>query len=90
MSHMNLKTILPAAILLGGFLVCTTASYGTAGIRQEHQEGLHFLPRKGYQRQGNHESQLDGRRQVLQGQEDFGRLRPKEVIVRKVEARSRS
>ena len=30
MSHLNLKTILPAAILLGGFLVCTTASYGTA------------------------------------------------------------
>jgi hypothetical protein len=30
MSHLNLKTILPAAILLGGFLICTTASYGTA------------------------------------------------------------
>jgi hypothetical protein len=30
MSHLNLKTVLPAAILLGGFLVCTTASYGTA------------------------------------------------------------
>jgi len=30
MSHLNLKTILPAAILAGGFLLCTTASYGTA------------------------------------------------------------
>ncbi|HUB82016.1 MAG TPA: hypothetical protein VMB03_24635 [Bryobacteraceae bacterium] len=30
MSHFNLKTILPAAILAGGFLLCTTASYGTA------------------------------------------------------------
>ena len=30
MSHLSLKTILPAVILLGGFLVCTTASYGTA------------------------------------------------------------
>jgi hypothetical protein len=30
MSHLNLKTILPAAILLAGFLVSTTASYGTA------------------------------------------------------------
>jgi hypothetical protein len=26
---MGLKIVLPAAILLGGFLVCTTASYGT-------------------------------------------------------------
>ena len=30
MSHLSLKTVLPAVILLGGFLVCTTASYGTA------------------------------------------------------------
>ena len=29
MSHLNLKITLPAAILLGGFLICTTASYGT-------------------------------------------------------------
>ena len=28
MSHIHLKTVLPAAILLGGFLLCTTASYG--------------------------------------------------------------
>ena len=32
MSHLNLKTVLPAAIVLGGFLVATTASYGTAAI----------------------------------------------------------
>lgn len=35
MSHMNWKTVLPAAILLGGFLVCTTASYGTADIAKK-------------------------------------------------------
>jgi hypothetical protein len=29
MSHLNLKTVLPAAIVLGGFLISTTASYGT-------------------------------------------------------------
>jgi hypothetical protein len=29
MSYLNLKTILPAAIVLGGILICTTASYGT-------------------------------------------------------------
>ena len=29
MSNLSLKTVLPAVILLGGFLVCTTASYGT-------------------------------------------------------------
>jgi len=28
--HLNLRMVLPAAILVGGFLVCTTASYGTA------------------------------------------------------------
>ena len=26
----RLKILLPAAILMGGFLICTTASYGTA------------------------------------------------------------
>ncbi|MBZ5617146.1 MAG: hypothetical protein LAQ69_00235 [Acidobacteriia bacterium] len=33
MSH--LKVILPAAIVLGGILVCTTASYGTADIAKK-------------------------------------------------------
>ena len=33
MSH--LKAILPAVILLGGILVCTTASYGTADIAKK-------------------------------------------------------
>lgn len=30
MIHLNLKTILPAAVVVGGILLCTTASYGTA------------------------------------------------------------
>ena len=30
MSRLNLRLILPAAILVGGILFCTTASYGTA------------------------------------------------------------
>ena len=29
MSHLSWKTVLPAAVLLGGFLIATTASYGT-------------------------------------------------------------
>jgi hypothetical protein len=32
MSYLNLKTILPAVIVLGGFVICTTASYGTPAI----------------------------------------------------------
>ena len=35
MSHLSWKTVLPAVILLGGFLVCTTASYGTADIAKK-------------------------------------------------------
>ena len=31
----KLKIALPAAILLGGFLVCTTASYGTAEFAKQ-------------------------------------------------------
>ena len=40
MSH--LKVILPAALVLGGFLVCSTASYGKAGIYQGDEEGLRY------------------------------------------------
>ncbi len=31
----RLKVILPAAIALGGFLLCTTTSYGTADIAKK-------------------------------------------------------
>jgi hypothetical protein len=36
MSH--LKVILPAAILLGGFLIFTTVSYGTADIAKKTKQ----------------------------------------------------
>jgi hypothetical protein len=36
MSH--LKVILPAAIVLGGFLICTTASYGTIDIAKKTKQ----------------------------------------------------
>ena len=38
------KIIVPAAILLGGFLALSTASYRQAGIYQADQEGLRLLP----------------------------------------------
>ena len=39
MSHLNWKTIiLPAAILLGGFLVCTTSSYGTVEYAKQSKQ----------------------------------------------------
>src|SRR6202042_2640194 len=44
-------------------------------VCQERQEVLQFLPRKDDQRQGRDESQSERRRQVLQGEEDLGRIR---------------
>ena len=35
MSHLNWKTILPAVILLGGFLVCATSSFGTVDYAKQ-------------------------------------------------------
>lgn len=46
MSHLNLKTILPAAILLGGFLICTTASYGTAEFAKNTKKTCVFCHEK--------------------------------------------
>jgi hypothetical protein len=46
MSHFNLKTILPAAILLGGFLLCTTASYGTADFAKATKKSCTFCHEK--------------------------------------------
>ena len=46
MHHLNLKTILPAAILLGGFLVCTTASYGTAEYAKNTKKACTFCHEK--------------------------------------------
>jgi hypothetical protein len=46
MTHLNLKAILPAAILLGGFLVCTTASYGTAEYAKATKKSCTFCHEK--------------------------------------------
>jgi hypothetical protein len=46
MSHLNLKTVLPAAILLGGFLICTTASYGTAEYSKNTKKACTFCHEK--------------------------------------------
>ena len=46
MSHLNVKTILPAAILLGGFLLCTTASYGTAEYAKNTKKACTFCHEK--------------------------------------------
>jgi cytochrome c553 len=46
MSHLNLKTILPAAILVGGFLICTTASYGTVEYAKAAKKGCTFCHEK--------------------------------------------
>jgi hypothetical protein len=44
--RLNLKTILPAAILAGGFLICTTASYGTAEIAKNTKKSCTFCHEK--------------------------------------------
>ncbi len=38
----KIKLILPAAILLGGFLVCTTASFGTTDIAKQTKKGCTY------------------------------------------------
>ena len=39
-----LKLVVPASVLTAGFLICTTASYGTPGLLEKGKEGLHLLP----------------------------------------------
>ena len=46
MSHFSLKTILPAAIVLGGILVCTTASYGTLDYAKATKKSCTFCHEK--------------------------------------------
>ena len=46
MIHLNLKTVLPAAIVVGGFLVCTTASYGTAEYAKNTKKSCTFCHEK--------------------------------------------
>ena len=46
MFHFNLKTVLPAAILVGGFLLCTTASYGTAEYAKSTKKACTFCHEK--------------------------------------------
>ena len=46
MSHLNWKTVLPAVILLGGFMVCTTASYGKAEYVKTTKKACTFCHEK--------------------------------------------
>jgi hypothetical protein len=46
MSNLNSKMVLPAAILLGGFLLCTTASYGTAEYAKNTKKSCTFCHEK--------------------------------------------
>jgi hypothetical protein len=46
MSFLNLKMVLPAAILLGGFLLCTTASYGTVEYAKNTKKACTFCHEK--------------------------------------------
>ncbi len=38
----KIKILLPAAILLGGFLLCTTASYGTAEYAKQTKKACGY------------------------------------------------
>ena len=42
MFHLSLKTILPAAVVVGGILICTTASYGTAEYAKTTKKSCTF------------------------------------------------
>ena len=46
MSFLNLKTVLPALILAGGFLLCTTASYGTIDYAKNTKKACTFCHEK--------------------------------------------
>ena len=46
MSNLNLKVVLPAAIMLGGFLLCTTPSYGTAEYAKNTKKSCTFCHEK--------------------------------------------
>jgi cytochrome c553 len=46
MSFLNLKMVLPAAILVGGFLLCTTASYGTVEYAKNTKKACTFCHEK--------------------------------------------
>lgn len=41
-----LKLVLPAAVLTAGFLVCTTASYGTPDYSKKEKKGCAFCHAK--------------------------------------------
>jgi hypothetical protein len=46
MSYLNLKTVLPAAIVLGGILICTTASYGTVEYAKATKKACAYCHQK--------------------------------------------
>jgi len=41
-----LKVVLPAAVLTAGFLICTTASYGTPDYAKKEKKGCTFCHAK--------------------------------------------
>ena len=60
------KLMLPAVLLTAGFLVCTTASYGTAEYAKKEKKGCNFCHSKVAPADKEaHEEEPDGRRQVL-------------------------
>ena len=79
------KIIVPAAIVLGGFLVCSTASYGKPEYTKQTKKACVFCHVD--RRKAPKES--EGRRQVLPGAQEPGRLPGEEVAAWKVEAGSR-
>ena len=40
------KLFVPAALLMGGFLICTTASYGTQDYAKKEKKGCNFCHSK--------------------------------------------
>jgi cytochrome c553 len=46
MIHLNLKTVLPAAVVVGGILLCTTASHGTKEYATSTKKSCTFCHEK--------------------------------------------
>ena len=75
-----LKLVLPAAFLMTGFLVCTTASYGTQEYAKKEKKACTFCHGKIESKEANAE-EPERRRQVLQGSRSQARrLRTQKVV----------
>ena len=83
MSH--LKVTLPAAILLGGFLVCSTASYGKPEYTKATKKACAYCH---VDVQGEAQGAEDAGK-YYSGAQEPGRLQGEEVGTRKAEAWSR-